>query len=161
MANSDVTTSINSGNQPSRQGRGMPYLAEADFDIATAVANRVGGSALAANDVVLAMDIPAKTMILSAGLEVLTATDGGTATCDLGTGVDADAFADGFDWSSTTVAGTMSQVPAGASAAVVCQAADTLDVTVATQSGAALTVGKIRVFAVLIDISATTSAGIA
>ena len=160
MADSDVTTSINSGLQPSRHGRGMPYMAEATVDLATALANRVGGSALAAADVILAMDIPAKTMIMSAGIEVMTATDGSTFTVDLATSVDVDAFVDGMDVASGVGAGTMSQVPA-ATQQIVCQDADTLDITLASLSGGAVTSGKLRVWAILVDLTATTSAGIA
>lgn len=39
-------------------------------------------------------------MILNAGIEVDTASDGSTFTVDLGTGVDADVFVDGFDATS-------------------------------------------------------------
>jgi hypothetical protein len=138
----------------------MPYLAEAEVDMATALANRVGGGALVANDVILAMDIPAKTLIMSAGIEVVTATDGGTLTVDMATAADADAFVDGMDISDSVAAGTMSQIPA-ATQTIMCSVADTLDITLATQGGAALTSGKLRVWAILCDCTGTVSAGIA
>lgn len=161
MANSDVTTSINSGHTPARHARHMPYLAEAEVDMATALANRVGGGALVANDVILAMDIPAKTLIMAAGIEVVTATDGGTLTVDMATAADADAFVDGMDISDSVAVGTMSAVPEAGTPSIMCSAADTLDITLATQGGAALTSGKLRVWAILCDCTGTVSAGIA
>ena len=90
------------------------------------------------------------TMILNAGLEVVTATSAGTSTCDLGTGVDADAFVDGFNSASGTAAGTLSQNPA-AFQPIMCVANDNIDLTLATQSGTAMTTGKLRIWAVLMD----------
>jgi hypothetical protein len=160
MAESDVATGINAGLQPSRHGRGMPYMAESTVDLATALANRATGGALTAGDVVLSLDIPAKTMIMSAGVEVMTATDGATFTIDMGTSADADAFIDDMDVSSSVTAGTMSQVPTAGTPSIVCQAADTLDITLATLSGGAVTSGKIRAWAILVDLTVIIFVGI-
>ena len=158
MATVDLATVINNGRTPVRHGQHLPYYVETEIDIAAAVTSK--GSALAANDVIFCIDIPAETMILSAGVEVTTATSGGTVTIDLGTGVDVDVFADGFDIDDGTAAGTYSQLPA-AFQPVMCQAADTLDITWATQSGTATSTGKLRVFALLMDCAAEVSAGVA
>ena len=163
MAISDVTSSINSGNTPARHARAVPYLAEAEIDMATVVANRVGAGAIVANDIVNVMDIPAKTLVMAAGIEVITPTDAGTLTVDLALG-GLDEFVDDFDLSSTTAAGTMSTTAGGAADAASSQMAtadDTLDMKIATQGGDALTSGKIRVWAILCDCSSTVSAGIA
>ena len=100
---------------------------------------------------------------MGAGIEVITATDGGTLTVDLALG-GLDEFVDDFDLSSTTAAGTMSTTAGGAADAASSQMAtadDTLDMKIATQGGDAITTGKIRVWAILCDCSATISAGIA
>jgi len=116
--------------------------------MATALSDK--GSALAASDVIPVIAVKKGTMILNAGIEVVTATSAGTSTCDLGTGVDADAFVDGFDSSSGSAAGTLSQNPA-AYQPIMCVADDNIDLTLATQSGTAMTTGKLRIWAVLMD----------
>lgn len=161
MPNIDVTSSINSGHTPARHARAMPYLAEAEIDFATVLATK--GSAIAANDIVHVMDIPAKTLVMGAGIEVITPTDAGTLTVDLAL-AELDEFVDGMDLSSTVAAGTMSTTAGGAADAASSQMAtadDTLDMKIATQVDAAITTGKIRVWAILCDCSSTISAGIA
>ena len=106
------------------------------------------GSALAAADVVPVISVAKGTMILHAGIEVDTATDGSTFTVDLGTGVDPDVFVDGFD--ATSAAAVVAQNPA-AYQPVMAVADDNIDVTIATLSGGAVTSGKFRVWAVLMD----------
>tara|TARA_B100000524_G_scaffold29656_1_gene14758 strand:+ start:368 stop:859 length:492 start_codon:yes stop_codon:yes gene_type:complete len=146
MALGDNTKAAARGN--SQRGRN-PYMVQAELNMATALSDK--GSALAASDVIPIMDIKKGTMILNAGIEVVTATSAGTSTCDLGvTGIDADAFVDGFDSSSSSAAGTLSQNPA-AYQPIMCVADDTLDLLLATQSGTAMTTGKLRIWAVLMD----------
>ena len=146
MALGDNTKAAARGN--SQRGRN-PYMVQAELNMATALSDK--GSALAASDVIPIMDIKKGTMILNAGIEVITATSAGTSTCDLGvTGIDPDAFVDGFDSSDSTAAGTLSQNPA-AYQPIMCVADDTLDLLLATQSGTAMTTGKLRIWAVLMD----------
>ena len=146
MALGDNTKAAARGN--SQRGRN-PYMVQAELNMATALSDK--GSALAASDVIPIMDIKKGTMILNAGIEVVTATSAGTSTCDLGvTGIDPDAFVDGFDSSSGSAAGTLSQNPA-AYQPIMCVADDTLDLLLATQSGTAMTTGKLRIWAVLMD----------
>jgi len=146
MALGDNTKAAARGN--SQRGRN-PYMVQAELNMATALSDK--GSALAASDVIPIMDIKKGTMILNAGLEVVTATSAGTSTCDLGvTGIDPDAFVDGMDTSDSTAAGTLSQNPA-AYQPIMCVADDTLDLLLATQSGTAMTTGKLRIWAVLMD----------
>ena len=111
----------------------QPYMVQTVVDLATALSDK--GSALAANDVIPCISVPAGTLILNAGIQVDTATSGGTTTLDLGTGVDVDCFVDGFDADDGTAAG--------------------IDIKLATQSGTALTTGKVRVYAILMDVSDT------
>jgi hypothetical protein len=116
-----------------------PYLVENTIDIAAI--NSAAGTA--DGDVVQCLDIPAETLIMQAGVEVLTALSG-SVTIDLGiTGGDVDNFVDG-DTNATgysVLTATVNQVIASA---------DTLDALLA---GAASSVGKIRVWAVLCDVS--------
>lgn len=158
MATVDLATGINDAKHMSRHGAtNVPYMVEADLNLATALTSK--GSALAAADVLQVMDIPAETVILAAGIEVTTASDGSTFTVDLGTAANADAFVDGFD--ATSAAGTYSQGPAAFQAITVGSSADTLDVTLATLSGGAVTSGVFRVWAIMCDVNAANAPGVA
>jgi hypothetical protein len=137
MATYDKTGVGGTTGHPSN-GR-TPYLVENTIDIAAI--NSAAGTA--DGDVVQCLDIPAETLIMQAGVEVLTALSG-SVTIDLGiTGGDVDNFVDG-DTNATgysVLTATANQVIASA---------DTLDALLA---GAASSVGKIRVWAVLCDVS--------
>ena len=100
----------------------------------------------AANDVVQMLNIPAETLIINAGIEVLTASASGV-TLDLGDGGDVDRYIDGLDSTST---GHGAQVATASNVGHVYGSADTLDVKVL---GAQDTSGKIRVWALMCDIS--------
>ena len=145
MALGDNTLQAARGN--SQRGRN-PYLVQTELDFATALSDK--GTALAAADAIPVIAVEKGTLILNAGIEVITATSAGTSTCDLGTGVDPDVFVDGFNSASGTAAGTLSQNPA-AYQPVMCVADDNIDLTLATQSGTAMTTGKFRIWAVLMD----------
>ena len=128
----------------SQRGRN-PYMVQTTLNWATALSDK--GSALAASDVIPVIAVPKGTMFLNAGIEVDTATDGSTFTVDLGM-VDADVFVDGFD--ATSAAAVVAQNPA-AYQPVMAVADDNIDVTIATLSGGAVSSGKFRVWAVLMD----------
>jgi|TARA_R110000823_G_scaffold195127_2_gene326423 hypothetical protein len=149
MALGDNTLAAARGS--SSRGR-RPYLVQNTVDFATALVDK--GSALAANDVIPCISVPSGTLILNAGIQVDTATSGGTTTLDLGTGVDVDCFVDGFDADDGTAAGTYAQ-NAAAYQPLLAVADDTIDILLATQSGTALTTGKVRVFAILMDVNDT------
>jgi hypothetical protein len=147
MALGDNTLASARGN--SQRGRN-PYMVQTVLNLATALSDK--GSALAAADVIPTIAVPKGTMILNAGIEVDTAiTSASALTLDLGTGVDADVFVDGFD--GTSAAGVLSQNPA-AYQPVMAVAADNIDVTIATLTGT-LSTGKMRVWAVLMDCTDT------
>ena len=137
MATYDKTGAGGTTGHPSN-GR-TPYLVENTIDVSA-----INSSSGTANgDVVNALDIPAETLIMEAGIEVITALSS-SATMDLGiTGGDVDRYVDG-DTNATGYA-TLT-----ATARVVVATADTLDVLVLSAAAAA---GKIRVFAVLCDVS--------
>ena len=137
MATYDLTAAGGTTGHPSN-GR-TPYLVENTIDIAAIN----GDSGAAQNDVLNALDIPAETLIMEAGIEVITALSS-SATMDLGiTGGDVDRYVDG-DTNATGYA-TLT-----ATARVVVATADTLDILTA---GADSSAGKVRVWAVLCDVS--------
>ena len=123
-----------------------PYMVQTVLNLATALSDK--GSALAASDVIPVIAVKKGTMILNAGIEVDTASDGSTFTVDLGTGVDADVFVDGFD--ATSAAAVVAQNPA-AYQPVMAVADDNIDLTIASLSGGAVTSGKLRIWAVMMD----------
>ena len=128
-------------NRPGRYNPGIrtPYLVENTIDISAIN----GDASTAANDVLRVIDLPAETLVMEAGIEVLTACSG-SVTFDLGiTGVDVDIYTDG----DTNATGYSTLT---ATARSVASTADTLDVL---QGGAASTVGKIRVWAILCDVA--------
>ena len=142
MALGDNTLQAARGN--SQRGRN-PYYVQTVLNLATALSDK--GSALAASDVVPVIAVPKGHMVLNAGIEVDTASDGSTFTVDLGM-VDADVFVDGFD--GTNAAAVVAQNPA-AYQPVMAVANDNIDMTIATLSGGAVTTGKFRIWAVMMD----------
>ena len=106
----------------------------------------------AAADIIQCLNVPAESLVLAAGLEVLTASSS-SVTFDLGiTGStaghhDPDAFVDAYDATGT---GHAPMDATDAAAMLICKAADTIDILTA---GATDTAGKVRVWALLCDIS--------
>jgi len=137
MATYDRTGAGGTTGHPSN-GR-TPYLVENTIDISAINSN----SGTANGDIVQALDIPAETLIMEAGIEVITALSS-SATMDLGiTGGDVDRYVDG----DTNATGFSTLT---ATARVIVSSADTLDILTA---GADSSAGKVRVFAVLCDVS--------
>ncbi len=144
MALGDNTLQSARGN--TQRGRN-PYMVQTVLNLATALSDK--GSALAASDVIPVIAVPKGSMVLNAGIEVDTASDGSTFTVDLGM-VDADVFVDGFD--ATSAAAVVAQNPA-AYQPVMAVANDNIDLTIATLSGGAVSTGKLRIWAVMMDCS--------
>jgi len=149
MATYDVT-GPGGVNRPGRYNPGVrtPYLVENTIDVSQI--NSAAGSAQ--NDVLQCIDVPAETLIMAAGVEVLTACSS-SVVIDIGvTGStagfsDPDAFVDAYD---ATGAAYAPRDVADAAPMLTCKVAETID---ALMAGAASTAGKIRVWAVLCDIS--------
>lgn len=145
MALGDNTLAVARGNDA--RGR-QPYLVQQVVDFAQAATDK--GSALAAADVIPAITVPANTVVLAAGMEV-TAAHAGTSTdtaFDLGIGGGAN-FVDGFDFDGASVgayATSATTVPV-----VIGGTADNIDITIQAMTGTT-TGGKVRVFAILMDI---------
>jgi hypothetical protein len=146
MATYDVTGVGGTTGHPSN-GR-TPYMVENTINIAAIN----GDSGTAQNDVIRCIDVPAETVVLHAGLEVLTACSG-SVVIDIGiTGSsagfsDPDAFVDAYD---ATGAAYAPRDVADAAPVLTTKVADTLDVLVLSAASSA---GKIRVFALLCDVS--------
>ena len=137
MATYNVTGPGGTTGHPTRSRR--PYLVENTIDISAIN----GDSGAAQNDVIQALDIPAETLIMEAGIEVLTALSS-SVTLDLGiTGGDVDIYVDG-DTNATGYAALTG------TARHIAASADTLDVLVLSAASSA---GKIRVWAVMCDVS--------
>jgi len=146
MATYKVTGVSGTTGHPSN-GR-TPYMVENTFDVSA-----INGDAGAAQlDVIRCIDVPAETVVLHAGLEVLTACSS-SVVIDIGiTGSaagfsDPDAFVDAYD---ATGAAYAPRDVADAAPVLTTKVADTIDALIA---GAASSAGKIRVFAILCDVS--------
>ena len=137
-------------NRPGRYNPGVrtPYLVENTIDISAIN----GDSGTAQDDVLQCLDVPAETLIMAAGVEVLTACSS-SVVIDIGTTgssagfLDPDAFVDAYD---ATGASYAPRDVADAAPMIICKTADTID---ALMAGAASAAGKIRVWAVLCDIA--------
>jgi hypothetical protein len=159
MATIDLAT-LSGTTAPSRWSGGVrtPYMVEVTIDLAAAVTAK--GSALAQADVIEAIDIPADTLILGGGIQMLTAMTGTStdATIDVGvTGGNVDVLVDGFDLDG---ASANDYAVTGVQIGSLVTAADTIDVLIATQTGT-ITGGTFRVFAICLDVSAKDAPGIA
>jgi hypothetical protein len=134
MATVSKVTGSTSGHPSTRR---KPYFVE----------NTIDNSLFdpSSGDVIQALNIPAETCILNAGLEVLTAASS-SVTFDLGDADDPDRYVDG----DTNAVGHAAPVAHASNSGHVYGTADTLDVTT---GGAADTAGKIRVYAIMCDVS--------
>ena len=137
MGTLNVTGAGGTTGHPSN-GR-VPYLVENTIDL-SAIRGDTGPDN---GDVLQVLDIPAETLIMEAGIEVITALSS-SATMDLGiTGGDVDIYVDGD--TNATGYGTLT-----ATARHIAASADTLDILI---GGADSSAGKIRVWAVMCDVS--------
>ena len=140
-----ITSLLKAATGNSQRGRN-PYMVENTIDI---VATTVDPSSA---DVVQAITIPAGTKILAAGVEVVesaTMNTGTDATVTLGA-ADADEYVTAFDIDGASDGDYAPSVTV--SADVVLASADTLDLTFAG-TGASFTAGKLRVYAIMMDVS--------
>jgi hypothetical protein len=143
MATITATLAPAMGN--SQRGRN-PYMVEQVVDLTA--------NSIAPGDVVQCITVPANTKIIAAGFQVTssaTMNTGTDATATLGTGADADEYVTAFDIDGAADNAYAPSVTV--SADVVLASADTLDLTLAG-SGASFTAGEIRVYAVMMDVSA-------
>ena len=151
-----TVTTLAGGATAGRTVGSVPYLVDKNIDFAAAATAK--GSALAAADVIECISVPVNTVILNAGLEIITVLGGESndTTFDLGTATDADVFVDGFD-ADAAAAGAYAQNAAAFQPLVVGATADTIDITIATATTAP-TSGVVRVWAVLMNVDGRIAA---
>ena len=140
-----ITSLLKAATGNSQRGRN-PYMVENTIDIVATTVDPSSG------DVVQAITIPAGTKILAAGVEVVesaTMNTGTDATVTLGA-ADADEYVTAFDIDGASDGDYAPSVTV--SADVVLSSADTLDLTFAG-TGASFTAGKLRVYAIMMDVS--------
>lgn len=140
----------NSAEYPAKgNDRLTSFAVELDFAKIVAARAAAGATALAAADTLQVVPLPAGTIILSAGLQVVSAeTTNTTATFDLG-------FTGGSPAAANAYADDIASNATGFSAAALANptlvaAADTLDLLLNT---AAPTDAVLRVFVVLANVS--------
>tara|TARA_X000001388_G_scaffold48350_2_gene34644 strand:- start:1362 stop:1868 length:507 start_codon:yes stop_codon:yes gene_type:complete len=153
MATFDLTTGQGTGVTGSATGLSKMVMIEKVFDAKKFADN---GNTMANGDFIQLIDLPAECFILHVGAEVLTAFDPGTSlTVDIDV-AEGDDFVDGGDVTSAgyLAAGSNGHVDYTAVTTFSNRttATDTIDIK-CILSGSAPTVGKLRVYAILIDIS--------
>ncbi len=146
MATYDMTLGAEAGGHAATNR--FPYLMENTINVG--LINSSAG--VAASDVLQAIAVPKETLILAAGLEVLTAfTSDGTPTLDLdGAGQAANGWAAALDSTSAGYSTAVSPSATNQRVMVTATTGDTIDITVNT---AAATAGLVRIWAVLLDVS--------
>lgn len=144
-----LSNAAGAGTHPSRALRNMPYVVENTINFATATTAK--GSALAAADVIEAVQIPAQSVVLAAGYEVLSAITG-DVTMSVGvTGVLATAYVNAATLAAATAVGTYG-TSSSTAYPIATASADTVDLLISA-STTALSAGSVRVWAVLVDAS--------
>ena len=98
-------------------------------------------------DTVQMINVPAETFVLSAGMEVITASSS-SVTWTLGDGIDPNRYVTTSE--GTNAAAHKAVVAHASNTGCVYASADTLDLVV---GGAQDTAGKVRVWAIMCDIS--------
>ena len=140
-----ISTLLKPAHGSSKRGR-SPYYVDMTIDLTAQTISSTGG------DIVQCLTIPANTRVLHAGFQVVesaTMNSGTNGTAKLGA-ADDDEFVAAFDIDGAADgAYAPSDTPSGD---VTLATADTLDLTFAGD-GASFTAGKIRVYAVMMDVS--------
>ena len=126
---------------------------EMDFAAITAARSAAGATALASGDVLEAIPVPAKSLVLHVGVEVETAGTG-SLTLDVGDGADADGYLDGIAADAVGSFASIHTLSTGATVGLTAgkyyTAADTIDVTLVGYVPGNL---KCRVWALVVDAS--------
>ena len=130
-----------------------------DFAKITAARAAASATALTSGDVIEAIPLPAKSLVMAVGLDVTTA-EGGTLTIDVGDGTDPDGFLDGVNANTaasyqsgnnlTLTSGTPNAVegtPYAYGLGKYYSAADTLDLKIVNAADVAV----MRLWALVVD----------
>ena len=150
-----TVSTLSGGATAGRTAGSVPYLVDMTIDFAAAATAK--GTALAAADIIECINVPANTVVLTAGLEVVTALAGESSDTRLLLGVtggDVDAFVASWD---ATAAAAGAYAPAAATVPVVFGSADTIDLEIDAATTAP-TGGVLRVWAVMMDIDGRVAA---
>jgi hypothetical protein len=130
--------------------RNQAYMVEAILDI-----SKISSYTCVNGDIFQVLEIPAGTFIVAAGAEVLTVFDGTTPTVDIDFAA-GDDIVDGGDVTAVgyLAAGTNggANLTSQATFTQLITTADTIDVKLIAAS-ADVTVGKLRVYAVVVDMN--------
>ncbi len=145
LSGSDAALSVVQGGSlvDGNTRKPSPRMVEVFFNCEDADIN--SGSGFASGDIAKVMHVPANTLVLAAGLEVLVAvTSGGSVTLDLDSGKAANLYVAAFD---PTSIGHAPDANAGSQARLYTTT-DTIDVTFNADTA---TAGRIRVWALVVD----------
>ena len=156
MATFDMTSSATAGVSTSsiaahNSSEKIAYSMEATLDIAEFIA---AGGTVGSADVFQLLEVPANSVILSAGCEILTVFTGTSVTVDVGIN-GGDTITDGGATNALAYpakAGNGATLGTIGTTQALVTAADTIDVTVKAGSSDC-TAGKIRVYAVVVDVA--------
>lgn len=157
-----LAQSATSTTSSTRQWVEVPSVYKNVIDFAAAATAK--GSALAAADVIEAIRLPAGSIVMQAGILVVTVAEGESAdvALDLGiTGVDADQWVDGFDYDAAAAGDRATPVAGDTTDPMRYTAAsDTIDVLIQAATTAP-TAGKIMVWALVLAPPALDEVGLA
>ena len=158
MATFDLTVKTTTGVEsdqivalPSMKNTNVMRNIEAYLDIDALVA---AGNSFSDGDIFLVTEIPANSLVLNAGAEVMKAFTS-SCTLDMDIGSDGDDVIDGADITSTgfCAAGTNGQTNTvvGNAASTYTQFQSSATTIACTIAGAAPATGRLRVYATIID----------
>jgi hypothetical protein len=153
MATFDMTTSATAGVSTSsiaahNSSERIAYSMEATLDIAEFIA---AGNTVGSADVFQLLEVPANSVILSAGCEILTIFTGTSVTVDVGINA-GDTITDGGPTNALAYPAKGTNGATLGTFSALVTAADTIDVKLIAGSSDC-TAGKIRVYAVVVDIA--------
>lgn len=142
-----------------RMWKATPVVYSNVIDFAAALTAK--GSALAAADIIEAIRLPAGVIIQAAGLQTMVVDDATTLTLDFGLkGGDTDGFVDGYDQAAAAAGDYATSLFDTSEIQVIYPTANSLDIILATLTGT-LTVGKVRAWAVVVDVTGSKQPGTA
>lgn len=108
------------------------------------------GNVFTAADVIKALNVPANTLVMRAGIVCHTA-EGDTMTLDLGDGDDVDGYVDGYDAESTGGSASASALGYGPDG-IFYTSADTIDLVIATVGAQTSHSAVVTVWAIVAQI---------
>lgn len=147
MATVDMANFAGAGTHPARSTNvKVPYLTEVVLDLADAVTKK--GSALASADVIQVVDIAANSAVLFAGAAIVDAMTGTSADATFDVTMASTDFVSAMDLD----AASEGDISVSVDAVLNTSSADTIDVVLGTFTGT-ITGGKIRVFALVVDLT--------